>query len=70
MIERTASHTMNSGIKFNLANNEIENNNKIELIAQNKDECRIYVENLNHVLSIVKTKFFSNNGNKVLISNY
>lgn len=68
LFEWTPSNKLNAGIKINL-NFEMKDN-EIELFTQNKEECRVYCEYLNYVVNTIKTKLYSNNGNKILISNY
>ncbi len=67
--ESSPSNNINSGVKF-FNNTDSERNNEIEILAQNKEECKLYVDYLNHVCNLVKSRFYSNSGNKILISNY
>lgn len=59
---------VNSAFNINLSN-EYNSNEQLEFLCVNREECKIIMDNLNTISSIVKTKFFSNTNNKLLMSN-
>jgi len=65
----TPSNKMNSRYKINLDSN-LNKKAEIEIIFQINEECKLYMDYLNLVCNLVKSRFFSNNENKILISNY
>ena len=60
---------VNQAFNINLVN-EYSSNEQLEFICGNREETKMIMENLNMISTIVKSKFFSNTQNKLLVSNY
>ena len=62
--------TQFNSLNSNSIKSEYHNYERFEIICQTQEECKLYVEYLNYVSNLVKSKLYTINANKILISNY